>query len=123
MLGSILLAAAITASGSTATGGDIYSQVRQDATPPAIVEQVEAPKKFLMNSVQYFDSIINVTNRVLSHAIYGDLMRVHTEVVDGAPVFHIDTYRSNRAAVQEHCKKRMAAEGKPANACGAGYRR
>lgn len=121
MLVSTIAAMAVAA---TMTGSDIYKDVRADAAPPVVaVEEVKPVNNARRNSVQWFDNIINVTNRVLNRTIYTDLMRVHTEVVKGTPVFHKANYEGNSASVQEHCKQRLMVEKRDITPCGKGIRR
>lgn len=121
MLVSTIAAMAVAA---TMTGSDIYKDVRADATPPVVaVEEVKPENNALRNSVQWFDNIINVTNRVMNRSIFTDLMRVHTEEVKGELVFHKANYDGNKAAVQEHCKRRLMTLKRDITPCGPGYRR
>lgn len=121
MLVSTLAAMAVAA---TMTGSSIYDDVRADANPPAVVvEQVKPVNNARRNSVQWFDNVINVTNRVLNRTIYTDLMRVHTEVVEGTPVFHKSNYQGNKASLQEHCKQRLMSEKRDITPCGPGRAR
>lgn len=102
MFTSLLVAAAVTTAPA--------SQVR--------VPVVDRPAR---HSVQYFDNIINVTNRVLDRTIYQDIRRVHTDKLSGE--LHEMREEQNRVAVEAHCKVRLRVSGLNGEECAGTNRR
>jgi hypothetical protein len=90
------------------------------ATLPPSTVRVETVARPPANSVQFYDNLRNVTNRVLDRSIYQDVRRVHT---DRAGKLHALREKQNRAAVEEHCKTRLRAETLPEAECGRGFNR
>ena len=78
-------------------------------------------QKPVFRSVQYFDSINRVSERVLDRTICKDLERIHPlTTVQGAErvaeKVKLDR-NANRKAVESHCMGRVRAEGKEVSEC------
>ena len=73
------------------------------------------------HTVQAFDNAIDVTNRVLNRSIRADILRVHTDMINGE--IAAARAKRNQQAVENHCKVRFQADARSnaAAECGAGF--
>ncbi len=94
------------------------AQILGPKMPPSHVVVGKANVLYF-NSVQYFDNLINVTNRVLNRSIRFDVVRVHPESIDGV----IRNAQRNQQAVETHCRARLNAENikNSGTECGNGF--
>ena len=73
------------------------------------------------HTVQHFDNVVNVTNRVLDRSIRADIVRVHTDQINGE--IAAARAKRNQQAVENHCKVRFKADTRSnaAAECGVGF--
>lgn len=76
--------------------------------PPSVVT-VGTAKNPMWNSVHFWDNISNVTPRVLDRSIRADIVRVHTNGLNGQ--IFTNAAKKNKAAVESHCRSRLNADG------------
>ncbi len=84
-------------------------------TPAASVVTVPKVPTPSYHSVQTYDNLINVTNRVLDRTIRKDIIRIQTNHLTGETA--VNSARRNLVAVETHCERRLAADGKPSGEC------
>jgi len=100
----------------------IVAQILGTRMPPSkvVVGTTQTPS---YNSVQFFDNLINLTNRVLDRSIRSDVVRVHTDELDG--MIAERAAKRNQEAVEQHCILRLTADNisNPAGECGNGLTR
>lgn len=76
--------------------------------PPSTVK-VGTSQTPSYRSVQYFDNLIDLTNRVLDRSIRSDVVRIHTNMQNGEIAER--TAVKNQQAVEQHCISRLTADG------------
>lgn len=87
---------------------DTLASILGTRNPPSVVTvgTVQSP---MFNSVHYWDNISNVTPRVLNRSIRADIVRVHTNALNGE--HFTNAAKKNKAAMESHCRSRLNADG------------
>lgn len=110
ILSSLVLAASMLPSLGHAMIADeaTISSILGTRNPPSVVT-VGTAKNPMWNSVHFWDNISNVTPRVLDRSIRADIVRVHTNALNGE--HFTNAAKKNKAAVESHCRSRLNADG------------
>lgn len=87
---------------------DVVASILGSRNPPSTVT-VGTAKNPMWNSVHFWDNISNVTPRVLDRSIRSDIVRVHTNALNGE--HFTNAAKKNKAAVERHCQLRLEADG------------
>ncbi len=88
--------------------------------PPSIVKvgTVVHPS---YHSVQFFDNVANITNRVLDRSIRADIVFQQTNHQNHQ--VYVEQAKREQASVETHCQKRLVSENvlNAAGECGTGF--
>lgn len=89
------------------------------ARMPASNVHVPLVKTPSYHSVQIYDNLINLTNRVLDRSIRADVVRIQTNKQNG--LIAEVAARRNQQAVEEHCRQRLHSDKLDPTECGHGF--